>query len=517
MKKIIALLLVVAMMIPFVGCQKADETEEATQTPQTTGSETASTESKKTETDPLESFETPVKPGTYRLKHVKSGTVVKSDRRGNLDSEGIYDYVSVEWVSNSNEQFYRISLFGIEQKKHNDTKVIYDNVEVVKSLGVKKINPGDPIISKESGLTSNNDAIWRLVKNDDGTFTIIPRLKKSTCLSWKDGSFILASLEEAGTTGEGKFVFEKVSNEENVLFKEFVSEKGNVVVRLPIDVYEAKNYDSYSVEGKFPKKFVPTEETLQAYADRTQYVYDTYVDLTAFRPYNIIFVHAYNYQGVMAGVVGNNNNVYVNCGPGEWFYSDLSKMQYRSEIMGRDDYNFMVLHEMGHMFDWNRGWTFESECQADLKAAYLVTHTENGYAAPAEYPQNKCFHDDIGSAGFKGLSGGKMSYNPNTPDKSGYSIYRFAEILVEYFQSEEVGWDALYKTFHWYQSKEAKNVPSGDQTWARFELFLAKLSEFSDKPGVDIEASLYENNPREMEVMEIAFKKPAETPETEEK
>ena len=239
-----------------------------------------------------------------------------------------------------------------------------------------------------------------------------------------------------------------------------------------------------------PTRYTPTEKTLQKYAENVQLVFDTYNELTNFTPYQVIIVHGYNYQGVMAGVVGGNNNVFVNCGPGEWFYSDLEKMEYRMTKMGRNDVNFMVLHEIGHMYDFDRGWNFESEMEADLKAAYLLHTVEGSYAAPAEYERSRCFSTDIGTEGYKGLSGGKMT--------SKYSIYRNAQIYTEF--CTEIGWENLKKTFHWFQSKDGvKACPSSASRYTKFKTFTDKLCEYS---GVDLWSKF---EAKELAVLEKEF------------
>jgi hypothetical protein len=454
MKKIVALMLLAVMAFSLVACTTASvTTPTATQTPDGTTT-SAPTTSEKPKNEVV--YDLPIKSGTYTFTHVSSNYTIKSDKKGmfSQEAEGTTSEVSVDWVVDSNTTYYRLGLFGIEQKTHKDKDgVVFNNYEVLRNISIKKISADAPIEAAIDSLTDKYQ-LWKIVKNDDGTFYVCPRVKVSDrYLTVKDGQLVLATVPVGSDASACKWKIENVSTT-NSLYKEYVSDNGKILVRVPLDVFEKSNYGYYRNDKTFmSKQFVPTEEVLVQYANNVELAYETYIDLTNFIPYYNIIIHAYNYQGVMAGVVGNNNNVFVNCGPGEWFYSDLSKMQYRWEADGKKDFNFMALHEIGHMFDFGRGWTFESEMQADMKAAYVLCNIEGAYAAPAEYEHNQYFGKDI-AEGYKGLSGGKMKLNMNdTGYGYGYSIYRFAEILTR-ICADETGWEALRQTFHWFQSKE---------------------------------------------------------------
>lgn len=507
MKRIIALLMILMLALPLVACQT---TEDPTATP-TAGTTTpeGTTATKAPETTEEVVYDLPLKAGTYEITHVSSGKKIETDKYGKLAAgdDVQYSVVSVDWVTNKDKAFYRIGLFGIEQKKHNDSDVVFDNIEVVNCLAVDRLKDKSDIKQDYDSLT-NTKEMWKLYPNEDGTFTIAPALRATKSrITVIDGVIKLVDVDENTNLDDCKWTFTSKSTD-NPIYYECVSEKGNAIVRVPLDVFDQKNYDGpvFDKETGKLESYIPTENTIQKYADNVQLTYDTYVDLTDFVPYSVIIVHGYNYQGVMAGVVGGNNNVFVNCGPGEWFYSDLFKMEYRMTKMGRNDVNFMVLHEMGHMFDWDRGWTFESEMQADLKAAYLLHTVEGTYAAPAEYPQGTCFGKDIGTGGFKGLSGGTMAVNPaDKKNPSGYSIYRNAEIFTEF--CNVIGWEALKETFHWYQSEEGrKEAPSSASSYEKFKMFVDKLSEYGEK---DLWAMFA---PAELASLEMRFEKPTEEP-----
>lgn len=506
MKRIIALLMIMMMALPLVACQPG---EDPTSTP-TAGTESTATGTKAPETtEEKVELDLPLKSGTYELVHVGTGTKVETDKFGKLATgeNVMFSQVSVDYVVNKDTAYYRIGLFGIEQVKKKNTDTIYDNVEVINCLALDKLKNNSPI-SVDYDSLNNNKEMWKLYANEDGTFEIAPLLKPTKArVGVVDGVLTLIEVDENTNMDNFKWQFVNKSTD-NPIYYEYVSEKGNAIVRVPRDVFEKKNYPAAELDketGKF-ESFVPTEKTLQKYAENVQLVWEVYNDLTNFTPYQVIIVHGYNYQGVMAGVVGNNNNVFVNCGAGEWFYDDLYKMEYRMTKLGVNDVNFMVLHEIGHMYDFDRGWTFESEMQADLKAAYLLHNIEGAVAAPAEFPAKRCFGKNIGTEGYNELSGGKMPTGVSDTNPTGYSIYRNAEIFTD-FCANHIGWEALKKTFHWFQSSEGKKqAPSSAASYDKFKMFVDKLSEFG---GKDLWAVF---NPAELAVLEKRFEKPEEEP-----
>ncbi len=508
MKRIVALLLLAVMAFSLVACAN-DTASTSTPTETPAGTETAGGTTPAPKDEIV--YDLPIKSGTYKFTHVASDYTIKSDKKGEFsqEAEGTTLEISVDWVVDSKTTYYRLGLFGIEQKPHNENKEkVFNNYEVMRNVAVKKISNNSPIVAERASLDDKYQ-FWKIVKNDDGTFYVCPRIKASDrYLTVKDGELVLAEVAVGADASACKWKIENISTT-NSLYKEYVSDEGKILVRVPLDVFEKDNYSGCIWRDKAfrSKAYVPTEEVLLQYANNVELAYETYIDLTNFIPYYNIIIHGYNYQGVMAGVVGNNNNVFVNCGPGEWFYSDLAKMQYRWEVEGDKDFNFMALHEIGHMFDFGRGWNFESEMQADMKAAYVLCNIEGAYAAPAEYQHNEYFGKDI-AEGFKGLSGGKMVLDMNdTGYGFGYSIYRFAEILTR-ICVEETGWEALKKTFHWFQTSEGMAESKDYTSWDKFTKFLTLIGEYGG--GKDVLGMI---DPGEMEVMEHKFEKPKEEAE----
>ena len=104
MKKLIAILMVLAFALPLVACQPAPAGT-ATPTPSVTP-ETSAPATEETEAPIVP----PLKAGTYELKHVASGTVVESDKNGKIASgeNVMFSQVSVDWLILSKTNKYML-------------------------------------------------------------------------------------------------------------------------------------------------------------------------------------------------------------------------------------------------------------------------------------------------------------------------------------------------------------------------------------------------------------------------
>lgn len=376
-----------------------------------------------------------------------------------------------------------------------------DLVELVMYTNIVK--PDGEVTLKERDYSKVVEKqAWYIRDNGDGTFKIVSSANPKFALNYKDGSFLLAEVETASS-----FKIEETENK-STAYAQWMSEKGNISVRLPVDVVNqvydrVKKISTIKDEAKLKAEI---EATMQRFAENSQHTYDSLIELTAFTPYPHIIIKAYEHQGVMAGVVGNNCNIFVNV---DWYVDDMEKMYLRWEQSKQNDFNFCTLHEMGHMFDWDRGWTFESEMQTDLKASYVLWDNqgvENGaWGAPAEYDWRKCFDIntiDVGAdrwnaGGYQGLSA-TMAYNVDDNGELvsfSYSIYRSAQMYVSYVKYCEKteglkGFEGLREAFHWYQDngKTASSYKDGAE---RLHTFNAKLEEFM---GLNVEKYMLDNS-----------------------
>lgn len=398
--------------------------------------------------------ESDLKVGTYRITNVGTGKPITYNQdKGELTiGEEGQTAVGLNIVYVKGERKYVMEFFSKETKQHNDKNVTFDNYEInQRALTVSSLSKREVKVQQNK---KSNIQQWTALKNDDGTYTFSPRANKKLALIMTDNGL---TINESLGEDIAKWKVESISTN-NDFYLEYVSEEGNVAVRLALDML---------------KKTPITGERVIEWANDIEKVLDAYEELTSFHAQDTVFIHAYNYQGVMAGVIGTDQ-VYVNCGPNEWFYSDMKKMAKRTTL-GAHDINFMALHEIGHLFDYDRGWNFESEMTADLKAAYALYSIKDSVAAPSEFGEREYFDYKHIHEGYNKLGGGKMT------DK--YSIYRLAELMTNI--SYEIGWEPFKQTFAWFQTLTPNKYP--EKGSEKFDTFLAKLSEYS---GKDVESMI---------------------------
>ena len=287
--------------------------------------------------------------------------------------------------------------------------------------------------------------IWTVSENPNGTFSILHSADSRYCLGFEGENPVLQRRDPRNPMQEWTV-------NSAALPKEYrsVSGKGRVVeLRLPPDI----------------TRIIP-EERLGLWADRLEIAYGAFGSLTGFTPFPNITVEAYKpapQPGYAGWVYPNSDTIHVDR---EFLYRDLAKMNAR-----RTDWNFCVLHEMGHMFDFGKPWNFEAELMTDLKVAYVM-ETVNAAAAPAEFDAATCFHggDIVGAYARLGRDFSRQ-----------YDIFGCAKRFLDI--KERIGWEPFRNTFHYLQQNSfAYTDLSGRE---RFLLFTQILSRCS---GQDIQA-----------------------------
>lgn len=198
---------------------------------------------------------------------------------------------------------------------------------------------------------------------------------------------------------------------------------------------------------------------LQEWADNLETAYDSYYELTNYKPFEKMLVEAYKPAKHIGYVTYGSNVIHIDS---TFVHEDLRKMAAR-EV----DWNFCALHEMGHLFDSNRPWQFEPELMTDLKVAYVL---EQNYvsAVPSEFDASQNFYGkDIINA-YKAL-GRDFS---QTYDIFGCTA-RFLEI------KEEIGWEPFKQTF--YEMQENYDEYDTESKQEQLENFVRLLSQYSGK------------------------------------
>ena len=283
---------------------------------------------------------------------------------------------------------------------------------------------------------------WKIVRNSNGTYSFLSCANENYCLGL-DGTRTVLQLRDI-TNASQEWYAEAVDIRKN--YTTYFGKQGIIEIRLPLNITE-----------------VITSARLQKWANDLEKAYFSLYDLTNFKPYHYIIVSAYKpitkYEAVVGYVLDNVNIIYVD---GNFIRGDLAKMANRV-----NDWNFCVLHELGHMFDLNRPWKFEGEAMTDIKVSYVLE--QNGAGA------------ELSSTGNTSVRYGKdimYSYKNMSADLSvKYDIFACAYKFLQI--KEEIGWEPFRKTYHILQSEEGKYINASEKE--KFELFVSTLSLYGRK------------------------------------
>ena len=462
MKKLIAMLLLLALLIPtFVACGGGDKTNDSDDNTQGensgegegNGDEEGSGEGADTEKEEGAN----IKYGAYTLSNVgvKDATLCAVDEfEYGLDKTKGDPILTIYPVTDGaylGKETYFIG-FG-------------DDAEI--RMCITHPIPGKaPVVQRRA---NKNGEQFIFDKQADGTYVISVCQTNEVVLGIVDGKIQNVKRDVNDKTQYWNLTPTEYKQE---TYSQWISQKGDIYLRLPVDILKTAK---------------TTNERMQAFADDIQKTYDAYIELTKFVPYPAIIVQGSEKQGVMAGVVGNCNTIFINV---EWYVDDIAKIQKRWDD-GKRDFNFCILHEMGHMFDSGRGWNFESEMEADLKAVYVLYKYQKddkygAWAAPAEFAANRCFNYETITVAYDEL-GDDMNVK--------YSFYGAAKLFTELVY--ETGWEPLMKTFHRFQDEHI--VQNDLKAQDRMLKFLEFWNSFTD---VDVYKFI---GPKAMKVLNDKF------------
>ncbi|MBR5872734.1 MAG: RICIN domain-containing protein [Oscillospiraceae bacterium] len=361
----------------------------------------------------------PLEEGTYTFYNPKSGLYL-SNRDGNLELSA----EPTNWTLKefSKEYFY----------------VYAHGTDLLLDIDNAYVNPGNEV--KLWVSTGYDVQIWNFVANQNGTYTIAYSGDNLYCLDVSDGTPLLQIRDK--NCGGQEWIAVDVTD---TIPKEYLSFKsvGDVIeIQLPLDILS-----------------VISEERILQWANEMELMYYSYYELTGFIPYEKIIVEAYKPCKYFAYVSDNCNVIRFGV---ENIYSEMEKMAARD-----CDWNFCVLHEMGHMFDSQRPWKFEAEVLTDFKLAYVL-EKYGVAAAPAEFSASEVFYGKDITKAYDRL-GGDFSYQ--------YDVYSIAKRFLEI--KEETGWEPFIETFHYMQENEAAYY--GTTNLQKFENFISVFESFSGK------------------------------------
>ncbi len=300
-------------------------------------------------------------------------------------------------------------------------------------------------------------SLWQITFENG--FALVQNKANGGYLTVEDGK---ASVKERDEGSDGQlFVIEKAAKSDR--FDEYVSKKGNIVIRVDYDLTgNRRNY--------------LTAEFMQLFADHFQEAYEAEIALTGFTPYDVIVIDGWQDQNIVAGVVDNYNTIVVDK---EFMATELKLMPLRLRKLNMYDMSFALLHEMGHMFDSQRAWNFESEAWTDLKLCYVV------YKMTEDHKKTDGFIYGCAPADYRGVTE-CFTYetladclNIHAHKGAMVTVYGFYGAAREFLlMTYDFGWEPFIKTFHWFQDNG--KTQSDYERLDRFTTFVDKLSEYAE-------------------------------------
>jgi hypothetical protein len=487
MKKIVAILMILLCALPLLtACAQTETTPVTptpTPTPESSPAESATpsatpspeptpppSESGKEEGAPMTEEELGVLPvGQYTVTPVGTTTPIsyanaEKDGAVNVASGlgGALNDLTIVYQTHKKDPYYLVFAGS-------------DSMHVLATPDRFNANAGDDIIFRGKKYTSGSTTYyddkretlqWRIVKNDDNSYSFYNNKNPDLCLSVKQGKLVLEPKSSA--TGITSFNLELKTRGGGEAFIQYISDEGNVVVRLRPDI---------KTRAKV------TDEMLQTWANNLDDAYKYFYELTSYEAYESIVVKAYEPSPHIGYVWNSTEHYNVITILDTFMADDLSKMATRWRKEKVVDWNFCALHEMGHMFDNQQPWYFEAEMMTDLKVAYVL-QAGGGCAAPSEYGYQNYFYADK-QEGHKqveecylGLSKDKKPIG-KTLEYGAYSAaLKFVEIQR---QIDDDNWTVFKKTY-------AELHKEGQTTYKSYERFTHFVEVLSKHSGKDVRA-----------------------------
>lgn len=299
--------------------------------------------------------------------------------------------------------------------------VIYTGDSIVNRL-TEDYFYGISVTDTDDRITATN---WNIIEHEDGTVS----LKNVSsglylALSNEGDGFTEVSPNTAGAVVNFKM---DLVSEGTSCFHQTISEKGNIVLRTNDKILTRAKLD-YTRQAKW--------------VNDLQTAYETYWDLTDYRVWESIIVRVYRPEPYFGYIYSSWNVISFDLSSA---IEDLGKMAKRDKE-GINDWNFCLMHEMGHMFDSYRCWDFEAEFCTNFKVAYNLTANADvgASAATAGFSYGKCFD----GAHIKDMWNTCKRMTKST----GYNLDRHLYIFVDY--AERIGWEHVREAYHEMQALE---------------------------------------------------------------
>ena len=365
------------------------------------------------------------------------------------------------------------SRFTLQVKKSTYKKqpksfyAVYIGDDTNKAMGISSflVEEGKTgsLLGHEEGYAVSDKYLWTVEDNDDGTCRFVPKTsltERPICLAVSGNDVVVARRDDNDPAQ--LFRIEKAPAHKS--YVEFRSAKGNFIARIH--------------KATISKSTGITAEMMQNWTDFMQEAYEKEIELTGFVPYDLIVFSGWEDLQLAAGVSDNYN--VITAGKG-FATSEFRNMAQRNNDpkLNMIDMSFGFLHELGHMFDSQRGWNFESEAWTDLKLCYVIYKMTLDHqstdklvfgCASSDYPAAQCFtYEEMAKALDIHAKKGAMT--------TVYGFFGAARLFL--LMTYDFGWEPFIRTFHWFQDNGY--TQNSFDRWTRFTTFVDKLSEFSGK------------------------------------
>jgi hypothetical protein len=233
--------------------------------------------------------------------------------------------------------------------------------------------------------------------------------------------------------------------------------------KVYFDNFEIKPFSGKQFSGGKIRLDIDTEDCIisdskiQSYVNDLGQVYTKYQELTGHAPYNgstvdIVFSDYHYAYGLASNPISINKR----------FAQDIL-----SRFGTNNDYDFGVLHEIGHVFDQDK-WNFHAEFWANTKMAYVLEELNLSVNMGGVKRIGADIKNYYKGAYENELKQGKMSFDGVT--------YIFLQIKDKY------GWDIFKTVFR------SSLPPNNGNNCKKFLSFIEALSQVS---GVDIRQEFF--------------------------
>lgn len=187
-----------------------------------------------------------------------------------------------------------------------------------------------------------------------------------------------------------------------------------------------------------------TYNNLKRWLNHLDAAYESYYNLVGAKPNNgrkIDIVSSDKYKEHYMWVFPNTSTIYWN----KNYIADGFK-----QIDKYDDWHFGTLHEMGHLFDLDNRWTFDTEFFANFKMAYVFYERDGKFRVMinnkivTKYSDIVNFYYSVPSGSYtKTIGADPMKYHNDG------LTYMFLNGIKEFGS-----WDNFNRAFHYYVTSE---------------------------------------------------------------